>query len=209
MSCLTDYCMSIAVLGLFNSLMPDDAYMHQSSRSLLIQIMAWHRISITWTKSDNRIGQLGKNLSEILIKNTIIFMKSHCRNCLQNIKLCCTWVNVLIRSVTRKSLTHWGRVTHICIGNLTTISSDNGLSPGWLVAIIWINAEVLLIWTLGTNFCKILIEIHISSFTKMHWKIVKKMPDILSRPQCTNNWHKQMEQIAAHVMLNLDVQWNL
>ena len=27
-------------------------------------------------------------------------------------------------------LTHWGRVTHICVGNLTIIGSDNGLSPG-------------------------------------------------------------------------------
>ena len=25
-------------------------------------------------------------------------------------------------------LTHWGRVTHICVGNLTIIGSDNGLS---------------------------------------------------------------------------------
>ena len=27
------------------------------------------------------------------------------------------------------ALTHWGRVTHICVGNLTIIGSDNGLSP--------------------------------------------------------------------------------
>ena len=26
-------------------------------------------------------------------------------------------------------LTHWGRVTHICVSNLTIIGSDNGLSP--------------------------------------------------------------------------------
>ena len=26
-------------------------------------------------------------------------------------------------------LTHWGRVTHICVGKLTTIGTDNGLSP--------------------------------------------------------------------------------
>ena len=26
-------------------------------------------------------------------------------------------------------LTHWGRVTHICVGKLTIICSDNGLSP--------------------------------------------------------------------------------
>ena len=38
------------------------------------------------------------------------------------------------------SLTHWGRVTHICVGNLTIIGPDNGLSPGRRQAIIWSNA---------------------------------------------------------------------
>ena len=27
------------------------------------------------------------------------------------------------------TLTHWGRATHICVGNLTIIGSDNGLAP--------------------------------------------------------------------------------
>ena len=27
-------------------------------------------------------------------------------------------------------LTHWGRVTHMCVGNPTIIGSDNGLAPG-------------------------------------------------------------------------------
>ena len=35
------------------------------------------------------------------------------------------------------SLTHWGPVTHICVGDLTIIGSDNGLSPGRHQAIIW------------------------------------------------------------------------
>ena len=42
-------------------------------------------------------------------------------------------------------LTHWGRVTHICLSNLTIIGSENGLSPGRRQAIIWTNAGVLLI----------------------------------------------------------------
>ena len=42
-------------------------------------------------------------------------------------------------------LTHWGRVTHICISKLTIIGSDNGLSPGRRQAIIWTNAGILLI----------------------------------------------------------------
>ena len=37
-------------------------------------------------------------------------------------------------------LTHWGRLTHIYVGNLTIICSDNGLSPGRCQAIIWIAA---------------------------------------------------------------------
>ena len=40
-------------------------------------------------------------------------------------------------------LTHWGRVTHICVGNLTIIGSDNGLSPGRRQAIIWTKAGIL------------------------------------------------------------------
>ena len=53
-------------------------------------------------------------------------------------------------------LTHWGRVMHICVGKLTNIGSDNGLSPGRRQAIIWTNAGILLIGTLGTNFSEIL-----------------------------------------------------
>ena len=33
-------------------------------------------------------------------------------------------------------LTHWGRVTHICVSKLTIIGSDNGLSPDRRQAII-------------------------------------------------------------------------
>ena len=43
------------------------------------------------------------------------------------------------------SLTHWGRVTHICVGKLTNIDSDNGLSPERRQAIIWTNVGILLI----------------------------------------------------------------
>ena len=57
------------------------------------------------------------------------------------------------------NLTHWGRVTHICVNKLTIIGSDNGLSPGRRQAIIWTNAGLLLIGPLGTNFSEILIEI--------------------------------------------------
>ena len=74
-------------------------------------------------------------------------------------------------AVNRERLTHWGRVTHICVGKLTIIGSDNGLSPGRRQAIIWTNAGILLIGPLGTNFSEILIAIEAFSFKKMHLEI--------------------------------------
>ena len=72
----------------------------------------------------------------------------------------------------QQGLTHWDRVTHICIANLTIIGSDNGLSPCWCQAIIWTNAGILLIGPWGTNFSEILIIIHTFSFKKMHLKML-------------------------------------
>ena len=71
-------------------------------------------------------------------------------------------------------LTHWGRVTHICVNKLTIIGSDNGLSPDRRQAIIWTNAGILLIGPLGTNFSEILIAILTFSFKKMHLKVSAK-----------------------------------
>ena len=56
------------------------------------------------------------------------------------------------------ALTHWGRVTHICVRKLTIIGSDNGLSPGRRQAIIWTNDRILLMRPLGTNFSEIFIR---------------------------------------------------
>ena len=41
------------------------------------------------------------------------------------------------------SITHWGRVTHKCVSDLTIIGSDNDLSPGRRQAIIRTNAGIL------------------------------------------------------------------
>ena len=76
-------------------------------------------------------------------------------------------------------------MTHICVGNLTIIGSDNGLSPVRRQAITWTNVEILLIGPLGTNFSEMLIEIHTFSLKKIHLKMSSgKMTAILSRPQC-------------------------
>ena len=56
-------------------------------------------------------------------------------------------------------LAYWGRVTHICVSNLTII--------GRRQAIIGTNADFLLIRTSETNFT----EVHIFPFKKMHLKM--------------------------------------
>ena len=79
----------------------------------------------------------------------------------------------MLNEIQSKSnhLTHWGRVTHICVGKLTIIGSDNGLSPQRRQAIIWTNAGILLIGPLGTNFSEILIEIQPFSLKKKRLKM--------------------------------------
>ena len=67
---------------------------------------------------------------------------------------------------SKSVLTHWGRVTHICVGKLTIIGSDNGLSPERRQAIIWINAGILLIGPLGTDLNEISIGIQTFSLKK-------------------------------------------
>ena len=56
-------------------------------------------------------------------------------------------------------LIHWGRVTHIFVGNLAINDSDSGLSPGRLQAFIGTNVEILLSgpnklqWNFNRNSC--------------------------------------------------------
>ena len=110
------------------------------------------------------------------------------------------------------NLTHWGRVTHICISKLTIIGSDNGLSPGRCQTIIWTNAGVLLIGSLGTNFSEILIEILTFSFKKMHLKIssAKWWPFCLGLNVLKNIYELIIEILQKQVLLWLWAHnWNL
>ena len=91
-------------------------------------------------------------------------------NWCQNTAKCNTAWNVCMILVIH-CLTHWGRVTHICVSKLTIIGSDNGLSPGRRQAIIWTNAGILLTVPLRANFSEILIEILTFSFKKMRFKV--------------------------------------
>ena len=95
-----------------------------------------------------------------------------------------TW-RVVHRDLTQRqlvysALTHWGRVTHICVSKLTIIGTNNGFSPGRRQAIIWTNAAILSNRPFGTNFSEISIELHIVSFKKIHLK----MSSEIWRPFC-------------------------
>ena len=84
------------------------------------------------------------------------------------------------------ALTHWGRVTHICVVDLTIIGSDNGLSPGRRQLSHYLNqCWDTVNWTHGNKFQWNLnqnsyIFIQENAFENVVWE----MAAILSRPQC-------------------------
>ena len=84
-------------------------------------------------------------------------------------------------------LTHWGRVTH----KLTSIGSDNGLSPGRCQAIFWTNNGTLLIGPLDTNVSEILIDIDDNAFENVMCKMAATLcaTPCYIEPCC--NWFRQ------------------
>ena len=112
------------------------------------------------------------------------------------IEICCSECKIM--SCTKQTLgvlTQWGWVTNICVNKQTNMDSDNGLLPGWLQAIIWTNAGILLTGPLGTNFSEILIKIYTFWFKKMHLKMLsgKWQPFclhlIVLTTMCHPEWH--------------------
>ena len=94
---------------------------------------------------------------------------------------------IIIKLVS--TLTHWGRVTHICVSKLTIIGSDNGVSPGRWQAIIWTNAGILLIRNLGTNFNEILTVVRFHS-RKCIWKcFLRNGVHFVSASLCSSDLH--------------------
>ena len=82
-------------------------------------------------------------------------------------------------------ITQWVWVTHIFVKKLTTIGSDNCLSPGRCQAIIWITAGIK---PFETNVSQIFIFFYLYNFIQENAfeNVVWKMAAILSRPQCVN-----------------------
>ena len=92
--------------------------------------------------------------------------------------------NIIIRTY---SLTHWGRVTHICVGNQISLGPDNGLSaPSHYLNRCW----DIVNWTIRNkfqwNFNRYsYIFIHENAFEN----VVCEMASILSRSQCVKKAH--------------------
>ena len=126
--------------------------------------------------NDNSNWSLGNKLQWNFNQNayTFSFRKGYLEMSSSKYRPVCPCVNALI---------HWGRVTHICVSELTIIGSVNGLSPGRRQAIIWNNDGLLLIEPLGTNFNRN-SNIFIQENALEH--VVCEMASILTGPQCVN-----------------------
>ena len=113
-------------------------------------------------------------------------------------------INTCSRGTKWSVLTRWGPVTHICVGKLTIIGSDNGLSPGRRQAIIWTNAGIFLIGALGTNVSEILITIYTFSLKKIHLK----MSSGTRQPSCLSlNVLTHWLLVAPHGVMEVCVDW--
>ena len=110
-------------------------------------------------------------------------------------------------------LTHWGRLTHICVSKQTSIDSDIGLSPGRRQAIIWTNAGILLIEPLGTNFSEILIDILTFSIKKMRLKVssAKRQPFCLGlnvlKARIQHTWHLPWIIMSKFLLISQSYFW--
>ena len=109
--------------------------------------------------NDRRVLSILNNRRVLSILNHIIYIWTvpRCAICTEEI-----WHTRIFEKYyqfTRSSM-------HICVGKITIIVSDNVLSPGRRQAIIWTNAWILLIRTLGTNFSEILIK----KLIHFHWR---------------------------------------
>ena len=84
----------------------------------------------------------------------------------------------------RVQLTHWGRVTHICVNKLTIIGSDNGLLPSHYLNQCWNNVD----WTLRNKLQWNLNRNYFIFFQENAFQnVVYEMVVILYRLQCVNS----------------------
>ena len=81
---------------------------------------------------------------------------------------------------TSDLLTHWGRVTHICVGKLIILGSDYGLSPGRTAPSHYLNQWWDIVnWTLGNK-----LQRNINRNSHIFEKMQLKMSSGKWRPSC-------------------------
>ena len=117
-------------------------------------------------KYGNKLDLIGFYLKEDKLKQMLTFLINNYTEANFNLRRHGYFMSNLCLQ-----LTHWGRVTHICVNEIIIIGSDNGSSPGRRQAIIWTNAGILLTGPLWTSFSEILIELLTFSFKKMGLKV--------------------------------------
>ena len=116
-------------------------------------------------------------------------------------------------------LTHWGRVTHICVGNLAVIGSENGFYARRHQTIIWTNDGLLSIGHLWTNFSGNLFVIHAFSFRKMSsgkwrpfclshnvWNLnaPSNVHELVMAEKCLNTFIVKWVSLSVFVMFECD-----
>ena len=94
------------------------------------------------------------------------------------------WFQWIIQCIP---LIHICRVTDTCISKLTTIGSDNGLSPSRCLAIIWTNAGILLLRPLRNKLKGNFLSTFI--YFRPRKCIWKYLVNILSKHQCAKYAH--------------------
>ena len=97
-------------------------------------------------------------------------------------------------------------MTHLCVGKLSNIGSDNILWPGRRQAIIWTNAGILIIGAQGTNFSEILIEIQTCSLEKIHLKML--LPAAMCcncAPPCGYTWIEGSIELTTYMLKKMGI----
>ena len=205
---------------------PDDLWALQDVIRMTYDIVLCHPDNIIWTVSHPDELALGC-ISSGRLKDTAVCHPGDLRYfslsalfkwtpsehlLVDTLKIITQYIyqRIINKSFADKISTHRGRVTHICVGKLSIIASDNGVSPGRHQAIIWTNTRTLLNGALGTNYRENSIAILTFSFTKMRLKLSsgKWRPSCFARPQCVKSWYSVASMVlikAPHLERTLDV----
>ena len=144
-----------------------ESVIHHSSAKLLVYLSTSPQLlSPNWIEND-----LDKD-SNIYPKTMfLVYQISQREFTITNSMLTMIWQDIENDEYTYIVKLIEAQETHICVGNLTIIGSDNCLMPGKCKAIIWTNVGLLWFGPLGTHFSDIWITIPRFSLKQIHLKM--------------------------------------